>query len=142
MSYEIEKLLPRHMRVMDLLIAGFSQRQISRELQLTPQAVCSIVHSRVFQDRLPERRRDLQRSADPPVDESGQAAHALERAALPAACKLVGLVDSEDDRVALAASIAVLDRVGCGKTADARCTVDLSAEQADLIRETLGMEEL
>jgi hypothetical protein len=74
------------------------------------------------------------------------AAHTVQRGAIPAARKLGELVDSPNTRVALAAAIAILDRAGYGQV-DARCTIGpqavmLSAEQANLIRQTLEMEEL
>lgn len=143
MSYEIKKLLPRHMQVMDLVIAGHKQTEIAERLKLSQQAVSAIVNSEVFQDHLPERRVELQQATDAePTDECEEAARVLQRAALPAANKLVELLDSEDERVQLAAAIAILDRAGYGKTTRATCTVEsrivvIDAEQARLIQETL-----
>ena len=36
MSYTSKNLLPRHMKVMDLKIAGFNQKEIAKELEMTP----------------------------------------------------------------------------------------------------------
>jgi hypothetical protein len=36
MSYKIQNLLPRHIKVMDLKIAGFNQKQLAEKLEMTP----------------------------------------------------------------------------------------------------------
>ena len=36
MSYKIQNLLPLHIKVMDLKIAGFNQKQIAEKLEMTP----------------------------------------------------------------------------------------------------------
>jgi inactivated superfamily I helicase len=68
----------------------------------------------------------------------------LQQGALLAARRLVELLDCEDERIQLAAAIAILDRTGNGKMLRAECTVDsriavIDAEQARLIQETLMM---
>jgi len=63
---------------------------------------------------------------------------------LDAARKLIDLMDSEDEWIAIAAAIAILDRVGCGKMKRSKLSVEsmsvqLSPEQM-VIRETLEMD--
>jgi hypothetical protein len=36
MSYKLKHLLPRHIKVMDLKIAGFNQKQLAEKLEMTP----------------------------------------------------------------------------------------------------------
>jgi predicted transcriptional regulator len=144
MSYEIEKLGPRHIQVMDLVIAGEKQTEIAKRLKLSQQAVSSIVNSEVFQEQLPKRRLELQQATGKPRDECEEAARVLQNGALAAAKRLVELLDCEDERVQLAAAIAILDRTGHGKMLHARCTVEsrtltLSAKDAQLLCETLMM---
>ena len=54
------------------------------------------------------------------------------------------MLDSEDERIAIAAAIAILDRVGCGKMKRSKLSVEsmsvqLSPEEM-VIRETLEMD--
>jgi HEAT repeat protein len=144
MSYEIVKLSPQHIQVMDLTIAGEKQTEIAKRLKLSKQAVSSIIKSKVFQEHLPKRRLELQQATGEPKDVCEAAARVLQKGALAAAKRLVELLDSEDERVRLAAAIAILDRTGHGKMLHAKCTVEsqtlvLSAEDAQRIYETLEM---
>jgi hypothetical protein len=56
MSYQIKRLLPRHEKIMDLLMVGLSQKEVARRLMLSLRCVSYVVNSRVFQDALAERR--------------------------------------------------------------------------------------
>jgi predicted transcriptional regulator len=56
MSYQIKRLLPRHEKIMDLLMEGLSQKEVAQRLMLSPRCVSYVVNSRVFQDALAERR--------------------------------------------------------------------------------------
>ena len=115
MSYEIKKLLPRHIKIMDLKILGLKQKEIARELDLSEQAVSSIVRSKVFQEHLPQRRRELAQVSDSDEGyEPTSVLSRLHRSALPSATRLVELLGSDDERIALAAARAILDRAGYG----------------------------
>jgi hypothetical protein len=59
--------------------------------------------------------------------------------------KLIDLLDSEDERIAIAAAISILDRVGLGKMKRSRLSVEsmsmqLSPEHMVMIRETLELD--
>jgi len=47
------------MKVMDLKIAGFNQKQIAEKPEMTPTAVCCIVNSPVFLEHMPIREAEL-----------------------------------------------------------------------------------
>jgi predicted transcriptional regulator len=146
MSYEIKRLLPRHIKVMDLKIAGFKQKEIAEKLDLTEAAVSSIVNSQVFLDHIPIRRAELQQQADDDYEnEPEQIAGLLQRNTLQAVKNLVELLNSDNERLALAAAVAILDRTGHGKLSRGKMSVEretlhLSDEQAGLIHETLNMD--
>jgi DNA-binding NarL/FixJ family response regulator len=56
MSYQIKRLLPRHEKIMDLLMEGLSQKEVAQRLMLSPRCVSYVVNSKVFQEVLAERR--------------------------------------------------------------------------------------
>jgi predicted transcriptional regulator len=109
MSYQLKKLLPRHFKVMDLLLLGKKQKEIAEELDLTPQAVSSIVNSPIFQERLASRKHEVLNRSEP---NELSAKQLLEKTVIEAVKKLAEMLGSKDDRTALKAAIDILDRTG------------------------------
>lgn len=112
MSYEIKKLLPRHYKIMDLLLLGKKQKEIAREVNLSEQAVSSIVNSRIFKEQLPFRKKQVEQKPDKDGLSAGDLLH---RALVTSAKRLCQMLYSEDDRVALRAAMDILDRAGYPK---------------------------
>ena len=113
MGYEIHRLLPRHFKVMDLLLLGEKQKDIARQLDLTPQAVCAIVHSPIFQEYLPKRRVEIaEKCHEEGSEDPRNPTMALHKVGMKAAEVQGELLDSEDERVRQRAAISILDRLG------------------------------
>jgi len=113
MSYEIKKLLPRHYKIMDLLLLlGKKQKEIAEELSLTEQTVSSVVNSRVFKEHLPGRMAEF---LEKPGEDGVSAGELLHSRLADAAKRLCEMLDSDDDRVALRAAQDILDRGGHAK---------------------------
>ena len=114
MSYEIKKLLPRHYKVMDLMLLGKKQKEIAEELCLSEQAVSSIVNSRVFKEAIPRRKIEIQ---EEPVTDALSVGEMLRESIVRSAERLCEMLDSEDERVVLRAAMDILDRAGYPKAA-------------------------
>ena len=114
MPYDIKRLLPRHLKIMDLLLLGEKQCDIARDLDLTPQAVCYIVNSEVFQSHLPKRRAEVmaKRADAETPSERKDPVSSLHEAALTAVQAQGELLHSENENVKLRASKDILDRLG------------------------------
>ena len=112
MSYEIKKLLPRHYKIMDLLLLGKKQKEIARILDLSEQAVSSIVNSPVFKLEIPNREFEVKNTS---IDGEDTPAELLRRATIDSARRLCMLLDSEDERVVLHTAKDILDRGGYPK---------------------------
>ncbi len=52
MSYQLKRLLPRHRRIMDLVLLGMDRKDIAHEVRMTPRAISNVTGSAIFQDEL------------------------------------------------------------------------------------------
>lgn len=122
MPHEIERLLPRHFVIMDLVLAGLGPTDIARELSMSPVGVGLIVNAPIFQSELARRRSQanvgLQESAQQEMRAAvSRAKSILEGAANQAASVQTELLECGDPSIRLRASDSILDRV-LGKSAE------------------------
>lgn len=136
---ELQRLLPRHFRILDLCLLGWSQKNIATEVGMTPTGIGLIVNSPRFQDELARRREAKGRQTDEVETISlGNATRKLEDAAEDAASVQVTLLKDEDHRVQLSASNSILDRV-LAKKGEAGPSIVLTMESINIL--ALSMEE-
>jgi len=113
MAYEIQRLLPRHFRMLDLKVAGYNNTQIAKLLDVSVVGVTTVCRSPLFTAELNRRMKD--RNENAPAEERdaflGKARSILSENAPKAATVAVDLMDSDDDSVRLRASGSILDRV-------------------------------
>lgn len=64
MPYQIKKLLPRHLEILNLYIECKPQKEIAKEMRMTEQAVSYIVNSPVFRKEFDKRRLLLSAKVD------------------------------------------------------------------------------
>jgi predicted transcriptional regulator len=61
---DIQRLLPRHHKILDLHLSGLTTSQIATELGVTPQTVSNVTRSPVYQGELSRRRDDRNSESD------------------------------------------------------------------------------
>lgn len=111
-TYQIQRMLPRHFKMMELTLAGMTQVAIAEMLGCTRQSVGIVQRSPIFRKELQTRQKDMNTEAvkDVVVKFAEQAQKTLENNADRAAMTQVDLLDAEDDSVRLRASSSILDR--------------------------------
>jgi len=110
-KYTLQHLWERHHAIKRLLIAGLKHKDIAKRLNCTPQNVCDVYNSPLFQEQL----RATSIKAD---DRAIDIARRIEEIA-PKAIKVIEetIDDVNGDRkLRVSASQDVLDRAGYGKT--------------------------
>jgi hypothetical protein len=112
--HEIERLLPRHMQIMDLALAGNGPKEIAQALDMNPVAIGLIMRAPIFQHALGERRKTVvQAQVEVEVEHTQRARGVLEQASVRAAETQVAIMNSEEVKpsVRLDAADKILDRV-------------------------------
>ncbi|KKM90310.1 hypothetical protein LCGC14_1239880 [marine sediment metagenome] len=137
MPNEIDRLLSRHWKIMDLSLAGWGSKQIAEALGITPQTVSNVTNSPIFQDEMARRRGNIEKTSDTELALTpSKAKEKLDTLALGAAEKLGQLIDSRDEAIAHRSSVAVLDKVLGGDMGKVRPIV-INAEAVQLLQLTL-----
>lgn len=118
-NYHIQRMLPRHFRMLDLKLAGLTDKAIADLVGCTPQSVSIVARSPLFKAEL--NRRLKERNELAVVEEfeasASKARSILDQNAEKAANTHVDLMDSEDDSVRYRAAGSILDRA-LGKPGD------------------------
>lgn len=136
---EIQRILPRHFKMLELKLAGMSHAAIARTLGCTEQNVYIVTRSPLFIGEFNRRMKEQNNTDIQDHQEAfaNNARRVLEEASESAAEKQVQLLESEDDSISLRASGSILDRV-LGKSdiqsaEAANPTVVINAEHAELL---------
>lgn len=142
---ELQRLNPRHQKMIELTLQGFKPGEIAEQLGVSREGVTWVLGSAPAQDELARRRASQERIHDDTVASTVvKAAARIEAASLDAANGLVDLMGSQDERVRLLSIKEILDRAGASTSAKSSgATVQiLSAERVQLlvqsIRESKG----
>ena len=133
----IQRLLPRHYKIIEFALAGHDTGFIAEALGMNPSSVGKVLSSPLVQHELARRRQSSQESTTLGEDRSaavGKARSILELATEKAANVMEELLDSYDPNIKLRAADKILDRV-FGKDSENRKTgaVNISAEQIQLL---------
>ncbi len=109
---ELQRLLPRHYKILALCIEGFTRKDIALALEMSPEGVGLIINSPLFQDELAKRRvSSISDARQLSVTKDLSALNIMQEAATSAAQKHVDLLSSENDRTAQMSANSILDRV-------------------------------
>ena len=109
---ELQRLLPRHFRMLDLCLQGLSRNDIALVCGVTPESVGLVINSPLFQDELARRRQGQYiENKDKRTLNEGEALDILQKASAKAANRHVELLDSDNERTVQASANAILDRV-------------------------------
>lgn len=133
-SNGLQKLIPRHFKILDRYLEGVSQVDIAKELGMHAVSVGLIVRSPVFQNELAKRRSERDQE-DKVLRQTNlvQAKSILENGASKAAEVQVNLLGSEDERVQLASSNSILDRVFGDEKGPVQGSVVINTESVQLL---------
>jgi DNA-binding MarR family transcriptional regulator len=125
-KYEVKNLYDKHHQVLRLTALGtMSQKDIARAVNLTPQMVSNIVNSTLGQDLLKTIRGTL----DKQVIDISQAVKDL----TPKAIETIGdLMDSDNEKIRLAAAMDILDRGGYAAPKNLNVSHTHKLSQADI----------
>jgi hypothetical protein len=90
MSHQIQRLLPTHFMILDLVLAGHTRTAIAELVGRTPESVGMVIGSPIFQNELTRRRRETQREGTDTLSRDrdrilGKARSILDQAAADAA---------------------------------------------------------
>lgn len=140
--HQIERLLPRHFRIIELALTGMNQADIAAELKMTPVAITYILSSPIVQNEIARRRRALEKKADE-AHSLGitRAKSILEENAHKAAQLHVDVLENEaeETRTRQLSANAILDRVyGARGGTDQQSVTVINAEQVQLLQVALS----
>jgi len=131
----VRKLAPRHFKVLDLCLEGKLASEIAKELGMKPETVGNIIRSPTFQDRLARSKSEkAHQEINLRQEKLVRARGILEEGATIAAEAQVGLLKSDDDRIKLQASQAILDRVFDGDEKDPGTGLIINTESVQLLQ--------
>jgi transcriptional regulator len=140
---EIKRMLPRHFRILELALQGFSNTEIAEELNMAASTVCKIQRSPLFQKEITDARRDRKEPEFFKAEREatvGKARSILEVAAADAAKAHIEVMQNTDDMsLKLRAADKILDRAMGSASEGQGSTVILSADQVQLL--TIAMQE-
>ena len=111
MGYEIQRMMPRHFKVLELTLDGYDRETIALRCGISPQMVTLVQNSPVFQGEI-SRRRDARLKGDDEIRSvhKQSALKILDEASEQAALTQVGLMESQDDNVRFRAAESILRR--------------------------------
>jgi len=120
----IASLTPRHLKIVDLAVKGWTEKQIAEFLGMGKQQVSIIFNSPTFKHEFAIRRSIFEEKMDKEQsDKEDEVAKLLKEGAIKAARTLVGHIDSADDSISVRSSTEILDRTGYSKKADKQIEV-------------------
>lgn len=104
------RLLPRHFKIIELLLDGHSFSAISRAMGMQSSMIELIAKTPAFQDEFARRRKEIERKSDSVrVEMVALARETIENESLRAAEKLGELVESPNENVARLSAAKLLD---------------------------------
>jgi len=139
---KLKRMLSRHHRMVDLILAGLTNKEIAERLNCTPQNVSLVHKSPVVQAELARRRENIEKKTDSNLGVAIQDAEMiLQKNAKDAAQVHVDLLKSEDESVQQRSANAILDRVGIhGRGQDSGGkTIVIETDQVNLLQ--IAMQE-
>lgn len=144
-THQIQRLLPRHFKMLELTLAGMSQVAIAEMIGCTRQSVGIVQRSPIFRKELQQRQVDMNTESvkDVVIKFTEQAQLVLDNNSRRAAECQVDLLDADDDSVRLRASASILDRAlgkpeGSNSATGPTIKVEIQANVAQLLMTALS----
>lgn len=137
--HQLQRLLPRHHKILELALAGHNNAVIADTLDMTTRAISIILQSPLAQSELKRRRENTEEVDILRLDRDahlGKVRSFMEQEAETAAETIVGLMASSDENLQLRSAKEILDRVfgkpDGGKTNGA-VNISITGDQAQLL---------
>jgi DNA-binding CsgD family transcriptional regulator len=109
---QITRLMPRHAKALELCLGGMSNKEIAEKLGMTTKMVGMIVNNPLSKHYVEKKTNEQKEIAtEEALRREVNAQAVLSGNAIRAANRMVELVDSDNERVALNSAMAVYDRV-------------------------------
>lgn len=141
MGHEIERLLPRHYKILELASEGHGRKEIAQVMGMTPEAIGQILNAPLVQNRLAELRVDREKTRKENLAQGvHKAQQILEEASSQAAQTHVDLLTHDDARVRQNSANAILDRVLENKS-NASTVVVIEAEKLQVLQIALQQSD-
>jgi hypothetical protein len=139
----IQRLNARHYKIVDLLVLGWTNKQIGDHLHMSPSQVSIIINSASTQHQVARRRAKMEQRLDTNAVESTQTVDdAIKSHTLKAVARLGLIITDGKEANAVRACSDILDRGGyprVQKTESRNVTLTIDAGDAALIAETMQM---
>lgn len=141
----IQRLQERHLQIMDMVLAGHSNKEISQVTGLTTQTISGVIGTPLFMDQLARKRESTQAvKKELEACAMNRAKTVLEEASFDAANALVGLVKtSSNEGIKRQSANDILDRVfGDGNKGDGnRPVIIIKTEQLNLLQQIMAEDK-
>jgi len=142
MSFSLQKLNPRHYKILDMAVSGMQAVDIAHSLKMSPTQVNNILRSPSFQHQFALRRKQHEYIQD--TSESDSVKQLLKDNAEKAASKLIDCVNSDDERIAIKSASEILDRSGYPKEQqqiqkDNSVNILINASDFTVLKDSLDM---
>jgi len=142
MTFSLQKLNPRHYKILDMCLQGLQAVDIASQLKMSPTQINNIIRSPSFQHQFALRRQKLESIQD--TTEVDSVKQLLKQNAEKAASKLVDCINSDDERIAIKSASEILDRSGYPKeqqqnVQDNSVNIIISADELSILKESLSM---
>lgn len=138
--YEIQRMLPRHFKILQLKLAGLTNKAIAEMVGCSAEMVGIVIRSPIFNAEFQRRLKEQNNGEAQGEIEAfaGKARSILEQNSELAANTQVDLLGCEDDSVRLRASGSILDRVlgkpeGSEASGGPQVNIQINAQDAQLI---------
>ena len=141
---EVKKLNSKHRQIMRALLAGCTRQFITTQIGISDSQYERIIRSPIFIAEKEQMQYEIRKEAVRIIaaKEADPVSQVLKEGELPAARKLVGLVESKDEKVSQTSAIELLNIGGrtpkAGPGIDARSmTFNLEGKQAENVLRAL-----
>lgn len=141
----------RHLKMVDMKLRGVAVAEIASNLGMSVAQVSIICNSASFQHELSTRQQKVEVITNDKIAEAkadavlamDEVQSSIKRGTIEAVKRVVGLISSEDDSLALKASTEILDRGGYPRVQrndNRSVVVSISSVDAKILQETLLMD--
>lgn len=146
-NISIEKLTPRHYKILDFCVAGLTRKDIAAKLGMSAPQVGIVISSPSFQHQFALRRKEIEDTlTEHAATEIDEVKAVLQRNARTAADRLISGMDSGDEKIILKSAVEILDRTGYPKeqkvTSDGNTGPQIFINTGDmnLLKESLQLD--
>lgn len=142
----LRSLTPRHYKILDLTIQGLPRKEICERVEISPRQLSTLYNSPSFKHQLAVRREKFEEKYDERVmQKNDEVEDTLRKSAQKAAEKMVGLIQSQDPKIAMRSAEQVLDRTGYGAIKkdgsgqSSNVNITINGDKLAVLTETLEM---